>query len=58
MATELYRQTELAKAREEMAKATARVATAKTQKARREAREDVEFWSNKVAYLACVKVSE
>lgn len=47
-----YRQTELENANKELAAARIRMSTAKTNKARREAAEDIEFWSSKTAFFS------
>jgi hypothetical protein len=54
--TETYRNEELAKARTEEKAARDRYQTAKTTKARRQAAEELEFWSNKTAFLANVRL--
>jgi hypothetical protein len=46
-----YRATTLENARRESALARQRYESAKSRKAKRDADEDLEFWSNKVAFL-------
>jgi Skp family chaperone for outer membrane proteins len=54
--TEQYRQTELAKARKELEAAQAKLSGLKTwNDDKRDAAEEVEFWGNKVAFLANVR---
>jgi hypothetical protein len=52
--TQEYRDEQLANARKKLEAARVRVAAARTNKARREAYEDVEFWGNKVAFFGCL----
>lgn len=47
-----YRETQLKIAEAELTAARARYNAAKTQKARRNAAEDIEFWSNKTAFFS------
>lgn len=49
-------QAQLTEATTETAKARQMYEAAKTNKARRAAAEDIEFWSNKSAFLGSVKV--
>jgi hypothetical protein len=53
--TDAYRQEQLETARRESAAARDRYNTAKTKGAKRDAAEDLEFWSNKVAFLTHAK---
>lgn len=50
--TNEYRMANLAVAEKETIAARERYSTATTKKARREAAEDLEFWSNKTAFLS------
>lgn len=54
--TREYRLHELAKAEQEHAAARIRFDTAKTNKARREVDEDLQFWGSKVAFLLNKKI--
>lgn len=49
-----YRQTQLAKAETELSAARTAYASARSKKARLEADENIQFWSNKVAFLSSV----
>lgn len=50
-----YRQAELENARKELSAARSEWQTATKPGKRREAAERVEFWGNKVSFLACAK---
>jgi hypothetical protein len=55
--TEQYRQAELAKARKELEAAQTKLAGCKTwNETKRDAAEEVEFWGDKVAFLANVRL--
>lgn len=55
MASETYKADELEKARAESARARARYEAATTKKAKREAAENLEFWTNMTAFMTNVK---
>lgn len=54
--TEAYRNEQLTAARNEVTNARSAYETAKTKKARRDAAEALEFWTNKTAFLSNVKI--
>lgn len=56
--TNEYRTAQLAKAEKESREARQRYETAITKKARRAAAEDLEFWSNKSAFLFHARTQE